>query len=76
MAKVENDGEVHDFIDQKCFPIRDNASYFPVLCALKLRMTLINEDKERHFQNSMKRVVSHDTKLGAQSITVDRQSLV
>ena len=32
--------------------------YFPVLCAQKLRMTLINEDKERHYQNSLKRLVS------------------
>ena len=35
--------------------------YFPVLCAQKLRMTLINEDKERHYQNSLKRLVSYDT---------------
>ena len=47
---------------------------FPVLFAQKLRMTLIKEDKERHFQNSLKSLVSYDRKLelGTQSITIDR----
>ena len=48
---------------------------FPVLFAQKLRMTPINEDKER--QKPLKSLFSYDTKieLGAQSIMVDRESL-
>ena len=50
---------------------------FPVLFAQKLRMTLIKEDKERHFKNSLKSLVLYDRKLelGTQSITIDRESL-
>ena len=50
---------------------------FSVLFAQKLMMTPINEDKERHFQKSLKSGFSYDTKidLGAQSITVNRESL-
>ena len=35
---------------------------FPLLFAPNLRMTLINEDKERHFQKPLKLEVSYDTK--------------
>ena len=34
----------------------------PVLFALILKITLMNEDKERHFQKPLKLEVSYDTK--------------